>query len=356
MPFRRHVTASLAQPQDGIQFSSRERPATDAWTLERLHSIIPLLSLPRRFPKRIAPNECKGQKLFRLMQTTRFLSAGEIRPEFVRLVGFLIPFIYDNLDRFAEAMRAAHGSPFFDFRVFSVVATIFGHFASVEHVDYASAFYLTVMRTSGSELILSVIAPFLCGLPSFRSIEAVMDKVVRTIGPDDRVLDPAAVNSARRKCTLVIAKAIVENLECLPDGVLGLLKEALKWLRQYILDMLPTSFVIPEGLTWMRAFLYIRMADFFAASCRELMSNAKQITRIVNAVFLDAALYRVPSLYTAFDQRFLGFGVTVADIVVAARAYGHVGKDRPYCQASTSASTVRSCGTCRFRFARSQRT
>ena len=52
-----------------------------------------------------------------------------------------------------------------------------------------------------------------------------------------------------------------------------------------------------------------------------MMENDGYITNVINALFLRSSMCEIPSLYTAFDQQFMSYVVTVADVVLVAKCY-----------------------------------
>ena len=302
---------------------------------ERLHCIYPLLEGGHRtVPKDIIPKNVDDDKLFNIMRTTRLLSAQEVRPAFMQVAGLLIRFIYENIDAFAVAVCNQSESSTFNFLVYSAVPMLFGFFTSAEQVKYAAEFYMRAVRHCEPALFLYMVRPFMNSLVSFRFIESVMNRVAKDMGTDATIFDEQNLVYCYRKYTDVISGAILRALPCLPEEVFRIFRVIFerKWDREEILQLFFTDFLIEKGVEWIRASPYTQIEDFFGKACKSLMENDGYITNVINALFLRSSMCEIPSLYTAFDQQFMSYVVTVADVVLIAKCYETVGELTPTLQ------------------------
>lgn len=302
---------------------------------ERLHCIYPLLlGTSRMFPKEVIPKNADDDALFNIMRTTRLLSAQEVRPAFMQVAGLLIRFIYENIDTFAVAICNHVESPSFGFLVYSAVPMVFGFFTSAEQIQHATKFYLCAIRHCEPYVFGFLVRPFLNSLISFRFIESVMNRVAKDMGTDETIFDEENAVYILRKYTDVLTTAILRALPCLPSEMFRIFREIFdrNWERREILDLFFTHFLVDKGIEWIRASPYTKIEDFFKRTCETVMSNDGHITKILNALFVHRSLCDAPSLYLAFDQQFMSYVATVADIVLVAECYSSVGDLPPTLQ------------------------
>jgi hypothetical protein len=236
--------------------------------------------------------------------------------QFSQNTAFVVTFLMDNPDVFAESILSQSASPDFDYLVCSCLPSIFCYFCTDETLSQAFQFYSKIAELADPNLCIRIFTPFFNSPPTFRFLEHALDRFFRTFLYNHLVSPAKDYASEVAMHGSFLLDCFVRSISLLPDQHLQLLR--IIWNKPWRSDQFANLFLVrflwPSTLNWLKC-------SPFADCSRDLervivgIGSQKESLRQFYRVLLKAhSTFTLPRMFNGFDLFYVSYYFCVHDI------------------------------------------
>lgn len=248
--------------------------------------------------------------LFRPIELPSFLGFAQMTQN----TGFLLCYICEKPEVLATALLAKTKSSNFKYLINCSIPSVFGYFCSLEHLQIASRFYLSVVQQFEPSKAIKILTPLMNNPATFRFIESVCSQFC----------DGLAINKiesfdddkfCHHFCDFLV-ELIRKSAQLLPEQVLSILQKVgdHNWTIEHFMHLFLDKFLWKSLRLWI---LYSEAKNHYKPleTIINLTSNNDRLLRIIYKSIQQAyPLFYMPSIYTIFGHNYLDFFVSAYDI------------------------------------------
>lgn len=249
----------------------------------------------------------------------------KVHPQQIQFISLLVSHLHQNPQQFAHtickfARTLSHESLIL--LTISAVPSVFGFYASQEHISIAFPFFCSLIATSWHDTALSVLTPFYCSPCTFRFIESVYDAFAKRFCHDVRYDTKELQKSIVTRYGDLFVKAITESFCLLPKAHQFILKYMMNqgWEKKEVMNFFLRDFVLTQLLRYLRSTPFknhFHQLRFFTGYVYAEADFCQPLYAVIEQA---RSIYEIPYTYAVFDCQYVQLLMCSFDVDMILRA------------------------------------
>ena len=289
-----------------------EKMITSIFIQQRLISLLPLMATPS-YPDGLIPPR---SSILPVIMSPKLLTTQEATPTFIQYTSLFLSYIHTKPNILAKFVAQHYGYSDFHFLVYSAIPSIFGYFTSSEHVEYATYFYLEIVKIGLPHVAISVLQPFLCSMITYRFIENVMTRFTTKFGAELRFDTQKPQKSLIDQYKNYLVQQIIKYAPLLPQAIIVIFisLSQLKWKIIDFSDLFFKKFFNQQALVWVASSAFPHRTKLLSQILKEISKDQVIVKQLFSTFIQTSSMYEIPSCYKVFGQQYIQCLISAADI------------------------------------------
>lgn len=250
-----------------------------------------------------------------------------ISPQMIQQASQLITQIHANLSGFAAAVSEVTKPSELNMLVNSSIPSLFGYFASPEHLQLGFSFYMNVLSTGPKKLRPRILYPFFKSPVVFPFIESAFQPFFQKLIRDDRIKnlniqDKESISQLAAYYATYMQTQIIKSVRCLHSTHAILLRFVRQlWPLNATLHFIINMFIKAHVMRWIEGIGLNSKKEFLEQVFEKIIQTKEIYTSILDKICDATASFELPDMYTSFDLPYLVFYSSCQDLSLLAKVY-----------------------------------
>lgn len=257
-------------------------------------------------------NENGMKYIFQPTELSSFLGLSQ----HIQNTGFFISYIHQNPDILSTIISKNTNCRQFEYIIECVIPSLYGFFSTREHLEIASKFYDSAIKTCNAKVAKKILKPLLLSGVCSRFIESVAYPFIRSFKVD------SMINAKSDKLHLVpiysnyLITCIKNSIPLLPPSIIYLYQcvENSKWAMDEKIDLFFKNFIFESVVKRSLNSLSTEENKLLNIIFEYTLQKKEEINSLLNCLPKTLSLYNLPSGYYIFSQRCLNYNVCSYDM------------------------------------------
>lgn len=226
---------------------------------------------------------------------------------------FLLGFLMDRPDIFANVIKKSFKNPNFPFICRCVIPAIYGFFTSDELLDYATCFYRQVIEVTPGDVAIQVLEPLFVSSVTYRYRESVLNAFFNQFVAMILQTTKASLPNLYKFQAMTLLEILTNNSNLLPKQIheIWCCIHDSKWSLDDMFKLFFKHFFLQI------AFRYIQshtVFEHFSNVVSHLVKMNSDCRKLFTQLASTNSVFRLPSLYSPFEEQYFKVAISIHDI------------------------------------------